>query len=569
MFFQGAEAAVSVGEETDSACDYDDLQTALDSGANEIRLSREAPFVGAFIIASNDVALIGGYENCSAAAADNNDGLSYSVLQPNMGAVSILNISQVNEVILQQLLIEQAIDAPAISVSQISGSLQITNSEITNNTGTSGGALHMSDDSVVVLQDSHVHHNTVTGKGGAFYCENSNLTITQNNLINNNESTGSAFGEGLGGAIYAETCVLNIRAGHFDGVSAGLIENHAADDGGAIAAEDSIITIDGQFAGETAHPVVFKDNVSDSDNSSNGGGGAIYMHRGEAYLQSIWMNGNLGSPNGVGQFNRGAAIHTSRGAEVIISQDESLPCWRDTLCNLIENSNHVVFHIQRPSTYFTMTHAEIRNNDAPYTGIVWIQNSCCIDAGDGPFVTLENNLFHHNTSANAPLLKTDVSNDGCCRIFLNMQHNTITDNVVDGPVLDINLEVTMNFTNNILHNNDVGTWPFDIIDDSSVDTTIACILVDDDSSVPAHATQVIVADPMFVNPMAYDYHLTSASPAIDVCAQSVDSIQTADLDLELRGNDIPAIDNQTGSYDIGADEYYLPDLIFVQGFESM
>lgn len=567
LLCQTSQAAVSVGGSNDLDCHYHDLQSAINDGHDDIRLSAQSTISGAFTI-SGSTGIQGGFLDCAAANANNNDGTSKTTIQANNSDFTILNINQAQNVTLKQLQLQQTVNAPAIIATGVSGLLHLDGIELNNNDADSGAALHITQGSMVQIDNSHIHHNNVLTKGGAIFCDSASLTISQNNLINDNTASGTAFGTGIGGAIFAENCQMNIRAGHQDGQSAGFINNQSSDDGGAIAAENSNMTFDGQYAFETQHPIVFKGNISDVDDNGNGTGGAIYMHRGVAFLQSIWMDGNLGSPSGTGQFNRGAALHASRGAEVVLTQDPTIDCWRSKPCNLIENSNHVVLYIQRPDTSFAMTDTEVRHNDAPYTGIIWVRNSCCIDNGDGPFVTLENNVFHHNTSANSGLIKTDASTNDCCQISINMQHNTITDNVGNGGLVDINQNVTLNFNNNIIHNVDKDTWAFDIFDDPSTTASIDCILVEDGSLVPNHATGVLVGDPLFFDSTNENYHLTAASPAIDACEPAINALSPLDIDTENRGNDLPSVNNLSGSHDIGADEFYLPDLIFKQGFEG-
>ncbi|MEZ5472773.1 MAG: hypothetical protein R3E90_13460 [Marinicella sp.] len=81
------------------------------------------------------------------------------------------------------------------------------------------------------------------------------------------------------------------------------------------------------------------------------------------------------------------------------------------------------------------------------------------------------------------------------------------------------------------------------------------------------ATFFTVANPDFIDRSSGNYHLSAVSPAIDRCA-NVNSNLGLDIDLEPLGWDDPNQINGAGAYDAGADETYLNDIIFKDGYEG-
>ncbi len=59
--------------------------------------------------------------------------------------------------------------------------------------------------------------------------------------------------------------------------------------------------------------------------------------------------------------------------------------------------------------------------------------------------------------------------------------------------------------------------------------------------------------------------MATYSPAIDYCYQS--SVSMEDMDGQPRGVDNPYMTDFQGTYDIGAYEFVVDDLIFMDGFE--
>ena len=143
-----------------------------------------------------------------------------------------------------------------------------------------------------------------------------------------------------------------------------------------------------------------------------------------------------------------------------------------------------------------------------------------------------------------------------------MRHSTVVDNNLQGSVfnIDVALNSSMALTNSIVHDSGSGN----LFGGVSGTLDISCLLAHEDSSFSGQ--QVVIDDPQFINRLAGDYHLDPNSSAIDMC-QSIPMIRPLDIDAETRGWDDPENPNGAGIYDAGADESYVNDVIFADGFE--
>ena len=570
------QAAVSIGPATDTDCQYNDIQSAIDSGDLDIRFSIGSTYIDNVVLDGQDYQLKGGYSNCADANNDAEPSTTPTQISALQGSLSVITVNGINtatNVVLSGLKISGATGASGMSISQVNGTVTLINSEVSNNTDDNGaGILLTGQNSHLITINSVIQDNSASINGGGIYCSDAQLTLDNSTLIQNNQVLGTVNNTGRGGGLFADDCTVTVYAGHSDGVSAGFIANQSTREGAAIAALDTVLTINGQqespaVYGDNTQPALFKDNLSDANNDGNGGGAALYLSRGETLIQGVWFDGNMGSIDGIGQFNRGSVIYAERGAIVNMTADTSQACWRTGLCNVISNNNHVLIYGQRPNTSLTIEDTEFTNNSSEFTGMIWLRNSCCLDEGDGPDLIFENNLIHHNTSSNSGLLKTDVSDELCCKISIDFNGNTIADNQFNTEVLDINLNVNINLHHNIIYE-DPEIAVMDVFNDPSTETTISCLLVQSDDMMPAGANNIQVSDPMFVDPQNFNYHLMASSPAIDACNTNAFIPTRPDIDKQTKGNDIQDIDDINGPFDIGVDEYYLPDVIFSSDFEG-
>lgn len=580
-------AFVTVGDASDTDCDYSDLQNALDSGDSDVRLSNQNSFISNYNLNNQNLNLQGGFANCDDASQNIYvEGTKSEIKSNGNGHVIFINGGGIaSEISLANIIIngetsthenQGVTNGSGLRLEAINGLVTIINSLLHHNTATQGGGLYVNGSEIeVVIINSSISDNISNSKGGGIYCEGATIKMDSTSLIANNQVFGTQS-TGVGGGMYAYLCNIEIYAGHSDGVSAGFIGNQSIRDGAGIFAVTSELIINGQqesvenpLLGDNTQPVLFKDNLSDSDNNGTGYGAALYLYLGTTTIKGAWFDGNMGSIDGEGGYNRGSVIYAKNGAVVTMGRDGSQPCWRQGFCNLVSNNNHVAIQITKAPTSVTITDTEFTNNVANWTGLLSIINSSSSDIGDGPFLTFNNNLVHNNTSDNVGLLKAEShAPDHCCIVELNLFNNTISNNQFGGEVFIIRDDVTLNLHGNIVYEPSLNEATFDITNSAFNDINISCLIASEINSIPEVTITTILQDPLFVDVANNDYHLTLDSPAIDFCDNSQYTPPTMDMDQQQRGRDEPDTIDFDGLIDLGVDEYYPPDLIFKNSFDD-
>lgn len=580
IMMPAANAVVTVGDVSDADCDYSDLQLAFDSGDSDIRISAQTTYSGNFIVSDRNAMISGGFSNCNQASQNiGTPGLVSQLISSSVGAVFTVDGGGIaTEVILSDLEISGATDGSGLLISAVDGFVRISNSRIINNTSDLGAGIYLSSTGTELrILNSEISNNIAMSKGGGIYCKNADVIIDSKSLLSSNVVLGTvANGGGLGGAIYSDSCNLQIYAGHSDGVSAGIISNQSTEDGAGIYAQSSSLIINGQqespvspVYGDNTQPVLFKDNLSDSDNSGNGYGAALFLRSSTAQIQAAWFDENKGSVDGTGSYNRGSVFYAKWNSVVTMGRDISQPCWRAGLCNLVTNNNHVLMHISRAPTSVTVTDTEFRDNTSDWTGMIHVLNSASSNIGDGPYFTFENNLVHNNSSERVGFLKAEGNiPDNCCITEVNLFNNTFANNQFGGEVFTIRDNITLNMHANIVHEPDSVHPTFEITNSAFTTPNISCLMASEIASVPDITPDITSQDPAFVDSNNADYHLLGSSPAIDFCGTDLYMPATLDMDQQLRGRDEPAIQDLYGLIDLGVDEYYPPDEIFSNDFET-
>lgn len=461
-------AFVTVGDASDSDCNYSDLQSALDSGDSEIRMSKQSTFAGNYISNNQDLNLQGGFINCDAA-------IQNILLEGNKSEIKSNGNGNGH-------------------VLAINGTVSIENSLIHNNTATQGGGIFINDtDTEVIIKNSSISDNIANARGGGIYCVRASIIIDSTSLLSNNQVFDSQ-GAGEGGGLYANLCHIEIYAGNSDGISAGFIGNQSVKSGGGIYAVSSNLILNGQqesidnpILGDNTQPVLFKDN------SSNSSSAALYISVSNVDIKAVWFDGN--------QAPSASVMKAIYGTVVNMGRDEDQPCWRENFCNLVTNNNDgIAIDISHSPTTAVITNTEFTNNTANWTGLIRVSNITGYDVGNDLFFTFEGNLVHHNTSTRVGLLKTDsIINDHCCHMTVDVFNNTITNNQFSNYVFNITDDTTFNMHSNIIYEDVALTPAVQVLNSAYTDANISCLISHDINSLPNITLSTIVADPLFVN----------------------------------------------------------------------
>ena len=329
--------------------------------------------------------------------------------------------------------------------------------------------------------------------------------------------------------------------------------------GGGLYLEDSD---DATLSGNTV-----QGNTASTARTGEGGG--LYLIRSEAALSGNTVQGNTAS---TASYGYGGGLHLSYSAATVSG-------------NIVQgNTASTVYYGYGAGLYLESSDATLSDNtvqgnmastasggsggglylgncDATLSGNTIVSNAASIASwgyGGGLYLycndtTLINNVVadnQANTQGSGLYLKgsfTDVT-------WGRLLHTTIADNRSSGQGVFAGEYTTVAFTNTIIAGHDsVGIF----VTTGSTVTLETTLWYDNGSDTGGGGTIVtdtinVYDDPAFVNPAAWDYHLTAGSAAID---KGVDAGVTTDVDGDPR----PCGEG----YDIGADEFrqwyvYLP-----------
>jgi hypothetical protein len=127
-----------------------------------------------------------------------------------------------------------------------------------------------------------------------------------------------------------------------------------------------------------------------------------------------------------------------------------------------------------------------------------------------------------------------------------LQHNTIADNHGSGEGVFVGAYATLALTNTILAGHTAAAITVTAGSTVTLEATLWHNSGPDTGGEGEIVSDVSVhADPLFVQPALWDYHLAEGSPAIDA---GVEADVATDIDGEARPQGI--------GYDIGADEFF-------------
>ena len=554
-----AQSVATVGFD---GCDYNNIQTAIDAGHSEIRLSIP-PWNNRqnFRIQSRNVKIKGGYTSCRNAELNRSDNFRtiISGAADTKPVITIAGNSRQYQITLENLDIVQGSGSgfsPGGGISSFNARTKITlnNVALRSNVGQLGGGMALVGGSnSVVATDLFVSGNQAK-KGGGIYCSGSNntLLLTGNSVaagfqIRFNEAT-----DGNGGGVsLSNGCVMIAFSGAENRGFAinGIIANDASGNGGGVAVENGASFI---YSGDKdcfynrcnndINPAFFSSNTAGAPlPATSGYGGALFVSGSNsyAYLSRVIVLGNNAAYGGGFAAADGGAIemiHNSRGCDT-----------RGFGCNELGGNNARyaggAVHL-RSGAKAEISKTTIAENESTLGTVGWLTDATTKLDLEGSII-YKNNTFSEFSGISVFYL---TGRSGA-RPELNVSYSTMTDNDVRRPVIN-NLGGIVKLRSSIVYEPQVSRL---YTATNNVGSVFDCLLVNDSSTIPG-GFMVIEGNPRFINPASENYHVNrTTSPAVDFCDDFTRPNYT-DMDNQSRGFDDPSRTNRIGPYDVGADE---------------
>lgn len=521
---------LSVG--ADNSCDFDSIQTAIDSGLSDtVRIANNKAYFENIVINDRDITLTGGYADCTDANNNVTDFSQATIDGGGSGSVLLVSgNSQERNVDIRNLLIGHG-SSGLMSTADVE--LNVNNVTFTNNTNV--GAFIFGGENNVTFTDV-----LVTSNGGSgVVCSGTNnlINFEGDSLITDNDSSSNGGGLSVSGGcranLYAPTQVTN---------------NVSAEDGGGIyVADGSEVNLVG---------VALIGNTADSDDTGDGVGGAVAVFDALSVVNaanSKFINNAAYTGGAIAAYQDGEFI--SYAVNTV-----STPCATPGNCTEYRGNTAVnvggVFSASQNGK-ITALHATIKNNGLFGNGLIAI-------ASKGATVDIEGSVIVKNGTDSFPgtnLFYINGLDDNATRITLN--HVTVADNEISDSMVYNGMGTFALYASIVQESVDVS------ITNNATSHTFECAIVHETNSFIPGPT-VTIDDPQFINP-GTDYHIKPTSPAVDYCyaAEPLSSGLGYDMEFEWRNYDDPNVTNLHGTYDIGADEYrWDNDLIFMNGFEQ-
>jgi len=519
-----ANAVVTVGSSPGfGICDYTSIQDAIDSGDDDIRVLNNQTFFENLQI-NTSTTLKGGYPTCTDAASNSHFNINEKSTidgSSNQGESVITITSNLPDDIIALINLEliNADDASGLHISGTDGSVIVADLGIFNNSAENGAGVYFNTTTNQLQLQLHrttINANNASLSGGGLFCDRN--SPNENNVFDsilffNSVEMISNSATLSGGAIAATNgCNINIIYGSSD--TEGKIKFNNAGFGGAIAlTTHSKLSLTNQI-----NPFIFEQNTSVSH------GGAIYISNGhELTIQNADFINNS-STNGDG------------GAIYINGLDGS-------------------------GIASSLTSSKLTGNSANFGAVFYVK-----ETGDATQFTIDTSMFYKNGDGNDKYL-INSKGDVAGRTEIEILNSTIVDNNTDPAFAMINTNTAnLEIRNSIIYNQ--GT---SVLNTLTSQNTMICLLLNEDASIIAQiqAQNRVVNNFSafdFIDSANNDYRLGLSSTAIDWC-DNAPSSSPEDIEGQPRGWDAPNIKNGFGSYDAGADESYIYDVIFMNGFE--
>ncbi|KAA3645938.1 MAG: hypothetical protein DWP95_03845 [Proteobacteria bacterium] len=567
LLFPSANAWVSVGSSPGyGTCTYTSIQQALNAGASEIRVLNNQDFVENLVI-DYAVDVKGGYSSCLSATLNLTENTKTVIKGSASLGSSVVTIDTINNPIvsLSKLVLQDATDTifvvnggHGIDIGDSNGLIEITDLEITNNHSDNGGGIYVGatvgGTLQLVITDTLINQNSANNRGGGIFCaeDDTIIRVSGNSLITENNA------EEGGGIAALNGCRVTVDSGSSltpNAGSRGILDNSASLRGGGIYLNSAAqLWLQGNKYGFN----IFGNNVDPvtvSNNKTQGEGGGIYAANSssieiiEGFISSNWAFGGHGGA---------IFLDSSTTTPVTLSMKTSgKKCWHPSRCSIL-SGNHASDYggaiFMKGGADVEIENTYIMGNFADFGTAVYVSGL----GGSGASASIESSYLYGNGSNGGDSTYDYYMIRGNGDVSINLLHNTIADNDVNNTraVIGIN-DSSLTIKNTIFRN--VGET---VLESSGTNfTEFSCLISNENSSIPAN-----VIDPEFIDEVNHNYHLSSLSPAIDLC--TIVSAVTLDADNDIRAWDDPTAYNNGVNYiyDAGADESYINDIIFKNSF---
>jgi hypothetical protein len=540
-------------------CQFNTIQAAISAATSttqgyEIRIANDKVYTESVNINKLDMTLKGGYATCTDANSDTGDGSQAEINATVTGLPAFIitnsNISVKHTNNLYNLNIlngtgNGANSAGGINVMDNNIEVYIENTFISNNEGINGGGVYIEGStSMITLNDSYILVNDSV-KGAGLYCDAADVFIYGDSGIVVNEAT-----QGGGGVYLTNACQFNIFSGTSGGTLdfRGIAGNTAQQGGGIYANLGAQVGLWGyqitNEIGSSDQPV----NITSNKARINGGG--LYIHGAETEVNAYAtiINNNEVESTLPDASTISGGIYVQFGTFSLGKLN--LDCWDAQKCNQISD-NKVFGPDSRGAGIVGFSGARIKIKDT------WISDHHAAQSvfmyGQETNTQFEGNVFTNNggDSIEGNNFLLDFNDDSGS---ISVAYNTFVDNEINQSLFQISQNpFFIVFGNIIKEDNNVDILGIALGGGSSSNTQVQCLIAHENQSFTG--TQVLVADPLFVDQANEDFHLSSSSPAIDYCSDTF-MVSTKDLDEQDRGWDDTLTDDMFGIYDAGVDEFY-------------
>jgi hypothetical protein len=560
-----ADAMITVGPASDTACQYHDIGAAVQAAANSPGFDLVAvsgtTWSAQTTITDHDpdgLTIEGGFANCSAGISTGRTTLDGSgavaagplIVHSGNGPLTLLHLILTN--------------GKGAIQSVVAGPLTLSDVLVYFNNADYGGGLFVSGNDIFRMQlnliGSSINSNTATRNGGGLYLSKVDVTISDGSNVVGNIAQGVATGSGDGGGIYALDSNIDI-VDHSVPPFANVGSNYAQRNGGGIFFSSSQLRQELHLWNDRAAQPLWFD-----DNAASGTGGALYVSASgtdrqvESYadIRNVRFTSNesqqgaaiYAAASGSGSFGISAMVRLVQ----TVAGDVAPPCATGLECNAFDDNHATSGSIIDLSSgggpahvSLLMSRASMRNNRAEEL------------IGGSGYMGIDSSLFASNE---LEIVAYNISHD------LRVSNSTIAYNTMTGDEMFLVALPPASFElmHSLLVQSDANPVQASNIG-AGVPVTVRDLGILN-VGVGQGTNVQFLTDP-FVDASNGDFHIRATSSAVDRWGPSGDPLDTpptVDLDGAMRPYQF---NNPTTPYDFGAYEAdAVVDVIFRDGFDQ-